>query len=49
MVKMLVNAKIKRLVTFGKCADDSFIDLFKEAGIEFGVRKRWSSQIIYLP
>ncbi|HEX75461.1 MAG TPA: cytidine deaminase [Dehalococcoidia bacterium] len=46
--KMLVNAKIKRLVTFGTYADDSFIDLFKEAGIEFEVRKRPSSKITYL-
>src|SRR4030043_24862 len=33
--KMLVNARIKRFVTFGKYADDSFTDLFREAGIEF--------------
>jgi dCMP deaminase len=38
--KMLVNAKIKRFVTFGKYADDSFTELFNEAGIEFEVRKR---------
>jgi len=33
--KMLVNAKIKRFVTFGNYADDSFIKLFQEAGIQF--------------
>lgn len=31
--KMLVNSKIKRFVTFAKYADDSFIDLFREASI----------------
>jgi len=46
--KMLVNAKIKRFVTFGKYADDSFLELFNEAGVEFEVRKRPSSQITYL-
>ncbi len=35
--KMLVNAKIKRFVTFAKYADDSFVDLFKEAGITLDV------------
>ncbi|MCG2690439.1 dCMP deaminase family protein [Candidatus Parcubacteria bacterium] len=33
--KMLVNAKIKRFVSFGKYADNSFVELFKEAGIAF--------------
>jgi len=47
--KMLVNAKINRFVTFGKYADDSFIDLFKEAGVEFKVLKKPSSKITYLP
>jgi len=46
--KMLVNARIKRFVTFGKYADDSFMELFNEAGIEFEVRERPSSQITYL-
>lgn len=46
--KMLVNAKIKRFVTFGKYADDAFIKLFNEAGIEFQVRKRPPSEINYL-
>jgi len=47
--KMLVNARIKRLVTFGSYADNSFIDLFKEAGIEFDLLKAPSSKITYLP
>ena len=46
--KMLVNAKIKRFVTFGKYADDSFRDLFKEANIEFESHKKPSSTITYL-
>jgi dCMP deaminase len=46
--KMLVNAKIQRFVSFGKYSDDSFIDLFKEAGIEVDIKKRPPSQISYL-
>jgi dCMP deaminase len=46
--KMLVNARIKRFVTFGRYADDSFIKLFNEAGIEFEVRKCPPSKISYL-
>ncbi len=46
--KMLVNAKIKRFVTFGKYADDSFLELFNEAGVKFEVRERPPSQITYL-
>ena len=47
--KMLVNAKIKRFVTFGSYADDSFIDLFQEAGIEFEQHKKPPSEITHLP
>jgi len=46
--KMLVNAKIKRFVSFGKYSDDTFIGLFQEAGIEFDIKKRPSSRISYL-
>jgi len=46
--KMLVNAKIQRFVSFGKYSDDSFVDLFKEAGIEVDIKKRPSSRISYL-
>ncbi len=46
--KMLVNAKIKRFVGFGKYNDDTFIDLFREAGIEVDIKKRPSSRINYL-
>ena len=47
--KMLVNARIKRLVTFGTYADDSFKDLFQEAGIEFELQEKPPSRITYLP
>jgi len=46
--KILANAKIKRFVSFGRYNDDSFIGLFKEAGIEVDIKKRPSSQISYL-
>ncbi len=46
--KMLVNAKIKRFVSFGKYNDDAFINLFQEAGIELDIKKRPSSRISYL-
>jgi dCMP deaminase len=46
---MLVNAKIKRFVTFGSYADDSFIDLFQEAGIEFELHKKPPTEITHLP
>lgn len=46
--KMMVNAKIARSVSFGKYSDDSFIELFKEAGIEFDIKERPPSEITYL-
>jgi len=46
--KMLVNARIKRFVSFGKYNDNAFIDLFREASIEIDKKKRPSSQISYL-
>jgi dCMP deaminase len=46
--KMLVNAKIKRYVSFGRYDDNSFIDLFREAGIKFDIKERPPSQISYL-
>jgi dCMP deaminase len=47
--KMLVNARIKRFVTFGNYADNSFVDLFKEAGITFELHDEPSLQIDRLP
>jgi dCMP deaminase len=38
--KMLVNARIKRFVSFGKYSDDAFIELFKEAGIEVDMKEK---------
>jgi dCMP deaminase len=46
--KMLANAKIKRFVSFGKYNDNSFIDLFKESGIEVDIKNRPPSQIEFL-
>ena len=46
--KMLVNARIKRFISFGEYDDDAFADLFREAGIEVEVQERPSSQISYL-
>ena len=46
--KMLVNAKIERYVSFGRYDDNSFKDLFREAGIEVDIKERPSSQISYL-
>jgi dCMP deaminase len=46
--KMLVNAKIKRFVSFGKYDDNSFKDLFREAGIVVDIKKKPPSQISYL-
>jgi dCMP deaminase len=46
--KMLVNARIKRYVSFGKYDDNAFVDLFQEAGIEVDIKKRPSSRISYL-
>lgn len=47
--KMLVNARVKRFVTFGSYADNSFLDLFQEAGIKFEVLPKPSYKITYLP
>ncbi len=46
--KMLVNARIKRYVSFGKYNDDVFVDLFKEAGVEFDMKKKPPSRISYI-
>jgi dCMP deaminase len=55
--KMLVNAKIKRYVSFSKYDDspasafvnlNAFLDLFREAGVEVEMKKRPSPRIGYL-
>jgi len=44
--KMLVNARIKRFVTFGRYND--FMELFRDAGIQFEVKEKPSSPISFL-
>ena len=46
--KMLVNARIKRFVSFKEYSDDRFIQLFKEAGIKIDIKDRPPSEITYL-
>ena len=46
--KMLVNARIKRFVSFRKYQDDSFSDLFKQAGIIVEIKDRPPDAISYL-
>jgi len=46
--KMLVNARIKRFVSFRKYNDDEFVSLFKEAGIEIDIKDRPPITITYL-
>ena len=46
--KMLVNAKIKRFVSFGEYNDKEFLTLFQEAGIEVDAKPRPSPTINYL-
>ncbi len=46
--KMMVNARIKRSVSFGKYIDDEFIQLFEEAGIEVDILDRPPSEITFL-
>jgi dCMP deaminase len=46
--KMLVNAKIARFVSFASYSDDSFIELFREAGIEVDIKERPPSEITFL-
>ncbi|MFQ6122197.1 MAG: cytidine/deoxycytidylate deaminase family protein [Dehalococcoidales bacterium] len=46
--KMLVNAKIKRFVSFGRYNDAAFIELFQEAGIEVDIREKPPSRIKFL-
>ena len=46
--KMLVNAKIKRYVSFGRYDDDSFVELFRQAGIAVDIKDRPPSQVSFL-
>ncbi len=46
--KMLVNARIERYVSFGAYNDDTFWEMFREAGIKVDIKKRPSLEISYL-
>lgn len=46
--KMLVNARIKRFVSFGSYDDNSFLELFRDAGIELVIKERPSKTIKHL-
>lgn len=46
--KMLVNARIKRFVSFGKYSDDAFGELFKEAGIDADIKERPPLEVTHL-
>jgi len=46
--KMLVNARIKRFVSFGSYDDNSFIEMFRDAGIELDIKERPSKTIKHL-
>ena len=46
--KMLVNARIKRFVSFGKYADQSFVALFRDANIEMVAKPRPSAEVTFL-
>ena len=46
--KMMINARVKRVVIFTKYADDSFKELFREAGITLDVLEKPSSTISFL-
>ncbi len=46
--KMLVNARVRRFVSSARYADDSFIELFREAGIQFEIKPPPSDTITRL-
>jgi dCMP deaminase len=46
--KMLVNARIKRFISYRKYNDDEFVSLFREAGIQVEIKKQPSSAITFL-
>ena len=46
--KMLVNAQVKRFVSFGRYSDEEFLRLFREAGIEFEMKGKPPLNITFL-
>lgn len=45
--KMLVNAKIKKFVTYGDYADKEFLKLFEETGVEFEKKERPQDRVYF--
>ncbi len=43
--KMLANARIKRFVSYGTYNDDTFLELFGDAGITVDIKKKPSTRI----
>jgi dCMP deaminase len=46
--KMLVNARIRRYVSFAHYDDDSFIELFRQAGVEVDIMPKPPAQVTFL-
>jgi len=46
--KMLVNARIKRYVSFGHYDDDSFVELFRQAGVKVDIMTKPPAKITFL-
>ncbi|ADJ26522.1 CMP/dCMP deaminase zinc-binding protein [Dehalogenimonas lykanthroporepellens BL-DC-9] len=46
--KMLANARIKKFVSFGQYADDAFIELFRQVGVEVEIRQKPTGQIFFM-
>jgi len=46
--KMIVNSRLRRYVSFGNYADDSFRKMFHEAGIEFEQLPRPTNTIVFI-
>jgi dCMP deaminase len=46
--KMMINARVKRVVIFTKYSDDAFTELFKEAGIQVDILEKPPSQITFM-
>ncbi|MFH1652350.1 MAG: dCMP deaminase family protein [Chloroflexota bacterium] len=46
--KMLVNARIARFVSFGRYQDDTFTQLFRDAGITVDIKDRPSATVNFL-
>jgi len=46
--KMLINARIKRYVSYGNYAEDTFRQMFSDSGIEYEALARPSGSIVFL-